>query len=370
VLILFAVFKLDPLSDLFFIVTTYGGLGVIILMAITSMSVIGYFVRRQVAGENAWRQFVSPAIAAVLLLIMLWLTLDQYSTLLGLPSGHPAVWILPASFGVAGVAGILWGLYLRGNRPAVYASIGMGANSVIGRASREPLAITAGPSTEDRLLPAPLNSSPGLGTDPVRHEVFLVGGDHPIAPVSNVLSDAFFTGDIAEWLVPDVADRRRIYPQYWAMAVEHALTGAGEVYAGGDLSGVAVWYPAVYGPPHAEPAEFLRRLYAICGPYTERFLALHQAMEAAHPTMPHHYLAFVSVQPAVQGRGIGTALIQHRLRELDAAAMPAYLEATNRRNLALYVHLGFQPTGNPIALPDDGPKLYPMWRPASVHRGL
>jgi GNAT superfamily N-acetyltransferase len=372
VIILFAVFKLDPLSDLFFIVTTYGGLGVVILMAVTSMSVIGYFVRRKITEENAWRRFVSPAIAAVLLLIVLGLTLDQYSTLLGLPSGHPAVWILPASFGVAGVAGILWGYYLRGNRPDVYASIGMGANSVIGRASRDPLAITAGPSsldTMDRLMPPPANRQ-GLAAEAARHEIFLVGGDHPVAPVSDVLSEAFITGEIADWLVPNVEDRRRIYPQYWALAVEHALTGAGEVFAGGDLSGVAVWYPAVYGPPNAEPQDFARRLQAICGPYTERFFALHQAMEAAHPTTPHHYLAFVSVLPSLQGQGIGTALVKHRLRELDSAALPAYLEATNRRNLALYVHLGFQPTGNPIVLPDDGPKLYPMWRPTSVHRGI
>jgi amino acid transporter/GNAT superfamily N-acetyltransferase len=368
VIVLFAVFKLDPLNDLLFIVTTYGGLGVLILMAITSVSVIGYFVRRDIPDENVWRRFISPAIAAALLLVVLYMTLDQYSSLLGLPSDHPAVWILPASFGVAGLAGVLWGAYLKRNRPDVYASIGLGANSVIGRASREPLAITAGPPPEDRL---PLmTGSPGLAGDPVQHEVFLIGGDHPVSPVSTVLSEAFLTGDIADWLVPNIEDRRRIYPRYWSMAVEHALTGAGEVYAGGDLSGVAVWYPAVYGPPNAEPQDFLQRLRAICGPYTGRFLAFHQALDAVHPLMPHQYLAFVSVLPSVQGRGIGTALIQHRLRDLDNAAMPVYLEATNRRNLALYVHLGFQPTGNPITLPDDGPKLYPMWRPASVHRGL
>jgi amino acid transporter/ribosomal protein S18 acetylase RimI-like enzyme len=362
VIIAFVAFGLNPLDDLMFIGTTFGGLGVLILMAITSISVIGYFVRHKVPEENAWRRFVSPALAALLLLFVLVLTLSQYSTLLNLPAGHPAVWILPSVFAVAGVAGILWGLFLKTSRPRIYASIGLGANSVIGRASPDLPAITAGPAFEDRL---PVLTSPGLANDPVRHEVFLVGGDHPVPPLSNVLSEGFFPGEIANWLVPDRADRARIYPQYWSMAVEHALTGAGEVYAGGDLSGVAVWYSAAYGPPNAEPADFARRLENICGPYTHRFMALHQAMEAAHPTMPHHYLAFVSVLPAVQSRGIGSALIQHRLRELDAAQMPAYLEATNRRNLALYVHLGFQPAGNPIVLPDDGPKLYPMLRKPS-----
>ncbi len=354
VIVLFVVFKLHPLNDLMFIVTTYGGLGVLILMAITSISVIGYFLRRPAPDENAWRRVISPAVAAVLLLVVLYLTLAQYSTLLGLPSGHPVVWILPASFGVAGLAGILWGAHLRYHRPEIYASIGLGANSVIGRASREPLAIAAGPAPADR-LPA-FTGTPGFAENE-RHEVFPVGGDHPVDPLGTILSDAFLTGDIAEWLVPDIEDRRRIYPQYWRMAVQHALSGAGEVFAGGDTSGVAVWYPAASGPPSAEPPDLARRLHAICGPYTERFLALHQAMGAAHPGQPHHYLAFVAVTPSQQGRGIGTALIRHRLQELEIAAMPAYLEATNRRNLALYVHLGFQPMGSPITLPDDGPKL-------------
>ncbi|MFD1048067.1 APC family permease, partial [Kibdelosporangium lantanae] len=63
VLILFAVFKLDPLTDLLFIVTTYGGLGVIILMVLTSVSVIGYFVRRRVTDESVWHRMISPALS-------------------------------------------------------------------------------------------------------------------------------------------------------------------------------------------------------------------------------------------------------------------------------------------------------------------
>ncbi|MFC0113554.1 GNAT family N-acetyltransferase [Kibdelosporangium aridum] len=125
----------------------------------------------------------------------------------------------------------------------------------------------------------------------------------------------------------------------------------------------------MFGPPNGMPRDLDQRIDVMCGPYAPRFHALHRAMEEAHPAMPHHYLAFVAVVPELQGRGIGTALVQHRLRELDVAAMPAYLEATNRRNLALYVHLGFQPTGSPIppagqraeAVPDVAARVGPPW---------
>ena len=42
--------------------------------------------------------------------------------------------------------------------------------------------------------------------------------------------------------------------------------------------------------------------------------------------------------------------------------VPAYLEATDRRNAALYVRHGFQVTG--IVLAPGYPQIITMWRPA------
>ncbi|MFJ8632616.1 hypothetical protein [Streptomyces sp. NPDC093568] len=41
--------------------------------------------------------------------------------------------------------------------------------------------------------------------------------------------------------------------------------------------------------------------------------------------------------------------------------MAACLEASSVRSRRLYERLGFEPEGEPIALP-DGPRMWPMWR--------
>ena len=51
-------------------------------------------------------------------------------------------------------------------------------------------------------------------------------------------------------------------------------------------------------------------------------------MERRHPREPHHYLALIGTDPAHQGRGIGTALLEPVLARCDAEGLPAYLESS------------------------------------------
>ena len=85
-------------------------------------------------------------------------------------------------------------------------------------------------------------------------------------------------------------------------------------------------------------------------------------MEGKHPRKPPHwYLVFMGVVPEWQGRGLGTALMLPGLQALDAASMPAYLEASTPRSRALYARNGFAVTGE-FKLPSGGPPLWQMWR--------
>ncbi|MBW6439556.1 hypothetical protein KZ829_38105 [Actinoplanes hulinensis] len=42
--------------------------------------------------------------------------------------------------------------------------------------------------------------------------------------ISELLAEAFLHGDLADWLIPHLDTRARIYPHYFALHVEHALT--------------------------------------------------------------------------------------------------------------------------------------------------
>jgi GNAT superfamily N-acetyltransferase len=177
--------------------------------------------------------------------------------------------------------------------------------------------------------------------------------------VATVLSDAFLHGDLAPWLITELDDRRRIYPDYFAMLTEHALDH-GHVQITEDRHGVAVWYRHD-GRQLPPIRDYDARLAKITNPYTTRFIALDQAMDRQHPHQPHDYLAFLAVRPDRHGHGYGTQLLRHHHAQLDTDGTSAYLEATGTRNRQLYARHGYQ-SRTPYPLSRNGPLLHPMWR--------
>jgi amino acid transporter len=119
----------DPMTRLFFWLGTSGGLGVMILLAVTSAAVVMFFAR-DAHGEGIWARLIAPALAAVLLAGIVVLAVQHYALLLGVPPGSPAAWVLPASYAAVAAAGIAWGLILKARSPQVYAAIGLGAHAI------------------------------------------------------------------------------------------------------------------------------------------------------------------------------------------------------------------------------------------------
>jgi ribosomal protein S18 acetylase RimI-like enzyme len=88
-----------------------------------------------------------------------------------------------------------------------------------------------------------------------------------------------------------------------------------------------------------------------------------EKMRAYEPGEPHMYLRIIGVDPALQGRGYGSALLRFALDEADRQGRPAYLEATSEASRALYQRHGFNVEGE-IRV-EDAPPFWPMLRPAA-----
>ena len=145
---------------------------------------------------------------------------------------------------------------------------------------------------------------------------------------------------------------------------------AGEVWINDNGTSAAIWFPPGM---QAWPVELVAKLkllplfLTLCGfGRMRRGGTLSDAMERAHPQEPHFYLYFLAVDPALQGMGLGSRILDATLKRIDEMGLSAYLENSNPRNTRSYERAGFLARKN-IA-PEGAPPLIPMWRAVSQYR--
>ncbi len=198
------------------------------------------------------------------------------------------------------------------------------------------------------------------GSEPDRVEMATL--DH-LETVVEVLTDAFVDDPIMAWAFERSVRPRRLAALWTFMAGEGYLPRGRSALAGS--AGAALWL----GPGEelgdafweARGADFAT---AVEGD-VERLGALGQEMGARHPSVEHWYLLAIGCRSAAQGRGVGSALLEHTLALVDESGHSAYLEATTPRSRALYERFGFVVTAEFSAA--DSPPLWGMWRePRSV----
>ncbi|MFJ4084111.1 APC family permease [Streptomyces iakyrus] len=114
-----------PVLQLFTWFGNIGALGVIVLMAAASLSVVVFFVRRGAAGTQAWR-LVTSALAGIALLVIAGYTVKDFEVLVGAGPDSSLNWVLPGIIGLAALAGVVLGLVLRARAPEKHARIGLG----------------------------------------------------------------------------------------------------------------------------------------------------------------------------------------------------------------------------------------------------
>ncbi len=207
---LFAIFGWPPMTGLFFGGGATGGLGVMILLAITSAGIVRYFDRAPGA-ESVWTRMTAPALSALLLAGAVVLAIMHYGTLLGTAPGKPRR--LAASLRV-------W-FRRRGG-------VGLG-----NRAEETP----ARRVRHDRARPPrrPGRCRPRSSVMTARHQPaagdstadgLVRASEADIDVLSQVIADAFLDLAPCHWLIADRTVRHEIFPRYFRMYVVHArLTG-------------------------------------------------------------------------------------------------------------------------------------------------
>ena len=122
---IFAALKLDPFTQFVIWVNTPGVLGILILQALTGIGVIGYFLRHR-SIRLRWYVMPSAVVSLVVMLVVIWLFIQNAELFTGAPAGPPLNTVLIVIAPAVLVAGVVWGLVLRRRRPAAYERIGTG----------------------------------------------------------------------------------------------------------------------------------------------------------------------------------------------------------------------------------------------------
>ncbi|MGH6641058.1 GNAT family N-acetyltransferase [Hypericibacter sp.] len=174
--------------------------------------------------------------------------------------------------------------------------------------------------------------------------------------IMDVIGLSFIADPVLRWMYPDLQQFVVYLPQltkaYGGRAIDH-----GSAYYVDGYWGAALWLPPDI---HSDDEAFAVLLDRSIGDQKNDAVATFQQTADFHPRGPHWFLAVIGVDPIHQHKGIGSALIKCGLVPCDRDHLPAYLEATNPKNIPLYERHGFELLGT-IQL-SGCPPLFPMLR--------
>ena len=184
-----------------------------------------------------------------------------------------------------------------------------------------------------------------------------------VLATAKTLANGFFDDPVFVWTFPDEERRRRnlagLLEAFARPYVRH-----GESYLTDDATGATLWLPPGRELVTAEEEpEFIGELEATAAEDAGRLFELMEIFDQHHPEGTYRVLQLLAVEPQLQSRGIGSALMTPGLARSDREQVPTYLEATSRRSIPFYERHGFEVIGE-IEVP-DGPTLFAMWREPS-----
>ena len=159
------------------------------------------------------------------------------------------------------------------------------------------------------------------------------------ASIIDVLVRAFSADPVAQWIWPSSQQYHIYFPSFVRAFAGKAFTHETAYYVDG-YAAAALWLP----PDVLPDEEILISIFqhSVSEQNQNNVFALFDQMGRYHPSESHWYLPLMGVDPLKQGKGFGSALMQHALMRCDRDNKPAYLESSNPRNIALYERFGFE----------------------------
>lgn len=144
-------------------------------------------------------------------------------------------------------------------------------------------------------------------------------------------------------------------------AVRHQVAEA--IIRDGRIAGVMlVCDPGKY-PPTLLAQAWQATGCAMTGPRGVRnFLAFDAFTARLHLREPHFYLFVLGVDPDLQGRGLGKALLHSLNARADSKGLPCFLETDRETNVALYKSVGYEVVGDERCAKLGGMRLWFMRR--------
>lgn len=182
---------------------------------------------------------------------------------------------------------------------------------------------------------------------------------------ARVLASAFAADATLAFLVPgDTTDRPERLRRMFRAEIHSCGFGHVDVALDdrtGEVLGVGAWAPPYVRLPTLTAIRWSAVAAGALGVRGLRAGARYdRELGRLRPAEPHWHLLDLGTSPTARGRGIGTALLGHRLARIDLEERRTFLEATTQGARRLYERFGFEAVGR---LPRVTGGAYAMIRP-------
>ncbi|WP_280221153.1 GNAT family N-acetyltransferase [Nocardia neocaledoniensis] len=164
----------------------------------------------------------------------------------------------------------------------------------------------------------------------------------PLSPAdldraAQILGAAFADYPWTNWCVAEDAHLERV-SALQRIYLEHMALPHGRSYIDSTGNGVLALLPPDAPAPSAEVSARIAELH---GDRLDRLTAAEERMSTLPVPDGAWLLATIGTTPRSRGTGLGTALLNHGMADLDRAGHPCWLDTSTERNLPLYQRFGF-----------------------------